>query len=88
MLLERGTENGERGTGNGERGTGNGERGAGNGERGVENGKIKKWEQRRELEMKLLIGPGFNFKFDFVPIFHFPVSGQDRSPSPPPRPPI
>ena len=47
-------------------------RGAGSGERGTStgNGKIKKWEQNRELEMKLLIGLGI--KLGFVPILHFP----------------
>ena len=34
----------------------------------VENEKL---EQNKELEMQLLIGPGF--KLGFVPIFHFPV---------------
>ena len=33
--------------------------------------KNEKWEQNRELEMKLLIGLGF--KSSFVPIFYFPV---------------
>ena len=31
----------------------------------------EKWEQSIELEMKLLIGRGF--ELGFVPIFHFPV---------------
>ena len=31
----------------------------------------EKWEQKRELEMKLLVG--LKFKLGFVPIFHFPV---------------
>ena len=42
--------------------------------RGMSHGERKreKWEQDRELKMKLLIGLGF--KFGFVSIFHFPVS--------------
>ena len=31
----------------------------------------EKWEQNRELEIKLLIGLGF--KLGFVPIFYFPI---------------
>ena len=38
--------------------------------RGAGNGK-KKWEKKRELEMKLLRGLGL--KLGFVSIFHFPV---------------
>ena len=43
-----------RGTGNGKRETGNGEQGASHGERENE-----KWEQNRELEMKIPIGLRF-----------------------------
>ena len=56
-----------------------------NGEKGLENEcgewERKKWEQTRELEMKLLIGLGFKLGF-FFPNFHFPVP---RSPFPVPR---
>ena len=57
-------------------GTGSGEPEAGKGEKGMGNQlrerKHEKWEQKRELEMKLLKGLGL-FKLGFVPIFHFPV---------------
>ena len=47
-----------------------------NGEWGRKNehgeGGNEKWEQSRELEMKLLIG--LRFKAGFVPICHFPIS--------------
>ena len=57
----KGAGNGERGTGNGERGTGNGERETGNGQKGASHGEREneKWEQNRELEMKILIGLRF-----------------------------
>ena len=42
----------------------------------------EKWEQNKELEMKLLIGLGF--KWSFVSIFHFPVP-RARFPLPVPR---
>ena len=59
------TRNGKRGTGNGERRTSAG------------NGKIKKWEQNRELPMKLLIGLGFKIIFSpfFITSFHELVLG-------------
>ena len=45
------------------------------GQRGLENGhgerENEKWKPSRELEMKLLIGLGF--ELGFVPIFHFSV---------------
>ena len=41
---------------------------------GDEKKKKKEREQKRELEMKLLIEPGFKLGFVLlVPIFHFPV---------------
>jgi len=60
--------------------TGNEEQGT-----GKEHGEweIEKWEQNRELEMKLLTGRGF--KLGFVPIFSFSLSScsfpAPRSPS-------
>ena len=65
------TRNGKRGTGNGERRTSAG------------NGKIKKWEQNRELAMKLLIGIGVKISF-FSPFFHYVIPRAcSRSPLPP-----
>ena len=60
------------------RGTGNGERRTSAG-----NGKIKKWEQNRELPMKLLIGLGFKISFSpfFITSFHELVLGP-RCPVP------
>ena len=54
------------------RGTGNGERRTSAG-----NGKIKKWEQNRELPVKLLIGLGFKISFSpfFITSFHELVLG-------------
>ena len=54
------------------RGTGNGERRTSAGK-----GKIKKWEQNRELPMKLLIGLGFKISFSpfFITSFHELVLG-------------
>ena len=51
--------------------TGNRERGAGSGERARRTGKGKKLEQKRELEMKLLIGLGL--KLGFLPTIHYRV---------------
>ena len=47
------------------------------------NGKIKKWEQNRELPMKLLIGLGFKISFSpfFITSFHELVLGP-RCPVP------
>ena len=58
--------------------TGNGERRTSAG-----NGKIKKWEQNRELPMKLLIGLGFKIIFSpfFITSFHELVLGP-RCPVP------
>ena len=60
------------------RGTGNGERRTSAGK-----GKIKKWEQNRELPMKLLIGLGFKISFSpfFITSFHELVHGP-RCPVP------
>ena len=61
------------------RGTGNGERRTSAG-----NGKIKKWEQNRELPMKLLIGIGVKISFFphfFITSFHELVLGP-RCPVP------
>ena len=47
------------------------QRGTGSGNEHREQENVE-WEQNRHLEMKLLIGLGF--ELGFVPIFHFPVS--------------
>ena len=46
------------------------QRGTGSGNEHREQENVE-WEQNRDLEMKLLIGLGF--ELGFVPIFHFPV---------------
>ena len=47
------------------------QRGTGSGNEHREQENVE-WEQNRDLEMKLLIGLGF--ELGFVSIFHFPVS--------------
>ena len=54
------------------------QRGTGSGNEHREQENVE-WEQNRDLEMKLLIGLGF--ELGFVPIFHFPVL-VPRSPFP------